>query len=566
MGGPGPTRRRPRWILPVGVVGLIAAIGLVAVRVHPGREGPEPPPVRSTSSMPEPARATEAAPSPPGDADEAATGAIAGQVSTTDGEPVAGARVRAWRRDAGQIDRVETATDGEGLFTLEGLGAGHHLVEVRHPESALKVTASAEVEVDGETWIEPVIEAVAMIEGFVVDDRGRPVGDAEIWGRPSTRTGPRGEFRIPVPERGHGVKILHPDFAIKRWIPDRAAMTSGPVKAVLDRGRRLSGHVHDGTGRGIAGARIVLTGFEGSWRIQWKDRDLGPAWPVTGPDGSFVLERVTHGQILLGLQADGRAPTVESVDVPTDADLDGLEIVLEETRFLRGRVVGEDDRGVPDADVSAGQGYQSHGFTKTEPDGSFEIADLPPGTLKVMVIVRGYESGRATVEAGQTDLTIRLTPGRKVEGRVDDDTGAPLERFLVMHVDFEGPDGRFVHPGVSRHSRSALVTAADRAPVLIALPEGDGPLDLGEIRLGAGVAVEGLVVDERGAPRPGVDVALHAARGLRTQSDSEGRFRIEGVGEGRWEVYADSRRLDHPIEVRGRSTVTGIELVAPSRR
>jgi hypothetical protein len=109
--------------------------------------------------------------------------------------------------------------------------------------------------------------------------------------------------------------------------------------------------------------------------------------------------------VAVALTMAGCAGPNQAADVPT--------FDPEETGSLHGRVVSDEIFPVVGATITAPSGA----IAVTDPEGQFELAGLPPGTLEIRVDAVGYESLSQTAEvlAGvATELTLTLVgiPGQ----------------------------------------------------------------------------------------------------------------------------------------------------------
>lgn len=168
-----------------------------------------------------------------------------------------------------------------------------------------------------------------------------------------------------------------------------------------------------------------------------------------------------------------------------------------------------------------------------------------------------------------TGSTIVLMPTARITGTVVDAEGRPVEAASVVLVPAirsprggtslnydsyltaaTGPDGVFEIPAVGGGSCHLIVDHVEfqsRPPTSVDIPADEGDTDLGRIQLTPGLRIEGLVVGPGGRPIAGAQVGAfqgYAPRGptgegSRTAiTDTDGRFRIGGLPDGRVEVTA----------------------------
>jgi 5-hydroxyisourate hydrolase-like protein (transthyretin family) len=180
-----------------------------------------------------------------------------------------------------------------------------------------------------------------------------------------------------------------------------------------------------GEGAPLAGAEIEL------WRLEQRLADV-----KSDERGRFKLELVApNAATQLRIRARGYVALERTLQPKPRG---GTEI-LGNVRLLRGqRLAGRvvDSRaapvagaalrvepGAPGTDVYFAQGTSAQ-------DGSFEIADSPPGLVEVVVRARGYGEARVTHTQGRP-LEIRLLPGVDLPLFVADPSGAGIANVEV---------------------------------------------------------------------------------------------------------------------------------------
>lgn len=356
-----------------------------------------------------------------------------------DGKPVP--RALAWA--GGQLPFA--VADAEGRLTLV-LPPGDFELSLEAPDGrrgAVRAEASRQPREPLEVRLAPP----KTVPGKVLDAAsGEPLAQAFVWAgvdKP-VRSGADGGFRIPLWEE-QTIAAAAPGYLPAALFSEDRPRT-GPVALLMARAAFLAGQVVDGDGRPVAGAMLEV--------IPLQDRSLN--WNETlgrsRADGSFRIAGLAAGQpYLLSAKREGFALAGLRAETPAAGKTSPpLRVVLSRGATLVGRLVDEEGRPVPEAEVrlyeSDADGtlffervsFAEHGQTRSDADGRFRL----PGR-----------------NAGRYDLSIRR-PG-----------------FAPASV--EG----------------------------IEVPEGASEVDAGEVRLQTGAVLEGLVVDERGRPVP--DAAIH---------------------------------------------------------
>jgi hypothetical protein len=283
---------------------------------------------------------------------------------------------------------------------------------------------------------------------------------------------------------------------------ERAVAVSAPIMVLdgdptrelafdLVRGATLRGRVI-ADGEPIRDALVFSENEFAHPAIPWSDAALAnfsglpPRGVRTDHDGVFELNHVSPRDTMLRVQIAGFVPEWRSIEGLNDLDTRDVEpIALREGARIEGRTRDEDGEpvaesvivainqthGLPTYDQPLGVGY-------SEPDGSFEIADLPSGIYSVL-------------DLGPSASRFNPDRMRLVEVGVDG----------VIELDFGPPSGDVTVNGV-------LLDVA-----------------------GAPVARASLSI----APENSAESNISSWRSAFTGDD--GAFRIESVEAGRYDVY-----------------------------
>jgi hypothetical protein len=443
--------------------------------------------------------------------------------------------------------------------------------------------------------------------GWVVDERDRPVEDAEVrliasGGRDGSesdakahaeaelgpfRTKADGSFEVPDPPPGHH------DLAVEAAgygpltvpgvdvPPGAGTIDLGVVSLTV--GVELGGRVVDPDGRPVEAARVLLrpTGSE-PWEVA---RAMGnvPKEVATDAGGEFVFRGLVDGsRVRLRVEKEGAVPRESpSLTLPLG---EPIEIELPATATLSGWVVDAAGRavpgalvtGAPESELESGRGA-STGTTsvRASAHGDFEISGLRPGVLALTVSAPGYRDGRVAgleVEAGSelTGVEIVLQEGANLEGLVVHGDGRPATGATVELADALGNSvafarvdgsGSFRWSGLPRGPRSLVAVGANGARTT-------RTVDAGAIRevileLEGGTGVSGWVVRTDGSPVAGARVVLVSATpaggSLESRTDTLGRFEWADVTDGAYHLFASA---DHLAPSRGRTVEVSGEPVA----
>ncbi|MEM7308260.1 MAG: carboxypeptidase-like regulatory domain-containing protein [Planctomycetota bacterium] len=328
-------------------------------------------------------------------------------------------------------------------------------------------------------------------------------------------------------------------------------------------------------------------------RLELFDREMGFDWrqgiATADADGAFAftVEAGWTGGFVRALDTEGRYAPAE-VD-PVSGGEEKLVLQLGAARFTELRLRDPDGAAVSWGHVRSHDAVPQLTLTPTDEAGGLRI-QVPQRPFTINAYAPGFRTERFgpfdPAAVGDT-LTLTLIPGEAVRGTVIAD-GQPVEgaRIAVVRTFpagvayarevappdrpfavlasgcFErsdattGPDGRFVAT-LHNDGRHTLRVWADGYPPLVAGPfqwsrdEGAAGLVL-ELQ-GAG-AIEGTVRTAPGRSVAGMVVAASNGWGVAwtTSVDDEGRFRLEGLAPGSWQVRRARPPVAAAVVLRGR--------------
>ena len=226
---------------------------------------------------------------------------------------------------------------------------------------------------------------------------------------------------------------------------------------------------------------------------------------------------------------------------------------------LAGRVMDARGNGIADAEITVEPGNSGSDVLRARgtsaPDGTFEVADVPPGPVVVRARARGY--GERSIEhPGQVDkpLEIRLEPGLELRFRVVTLRGEPIENAEVRIMPQQAPrtaqrttltdsSGRALFDGLSTRQWNVRVTHPEYMTTGTSNVEANGveqtfeckpwPGIAGQVYVSKGAVPQGTRVQAMPATAPGDRMVVESGG---QPVNEEGHFRIGGLRPGDWVV------------------------------
>lgn len=269
----------------------------------------------------------------------------------------------------------------------------------------------------------------------------------------------------------------------------------------------------------VADGEATARGTEASWQVLMTDHRA-----------DHVLHVRCEGSIGLGPQ---------SIRVPHAAK--HIEVVLEPARTLRGRVIDDAGKPIARARVQLRRGddrapYRLPGShlhdphasrrpaaIKTALDGTFEIAVPPQGTWRLFCAQEGKAMAEGAPIARPGTLTVRMTTGHRITGRLSFGTLAPTaDRYVATAWPEDG--GTPVQVGVSDAAFFEIDTLRKGRYTITVHPIQDWDYgDDGGSRYNGQALVRGVEAGARG-----LQVALERGRTARLDVVDEQGNRLTG--------------------------------------
>lgn len=540
-------------------------------------------------------------------------------IDALDGRPVAGAELVATQESnfggggngpAPPPDFEDrTTSDADGRFRFPGVprpssrSSWHRgAVAVRASRDGFVASTQLPALLASDDTSEPLIIGLdpdAAIEGMVRDPEGAPVAGASVRARSSQRSRYFDEpahavsdeqGRFQVRGLGHGARVnVEADargFAASEG-REVVAPSETPLVLALRRLRSF---------------RLRVVGAEGD---DLRECDVAVFVPgheinVASPTGDspVAIGPMEPGRVGFMVSSPGMASAFRWFDdCPPEGGI--LSMSLDRAASLEGVVVDDSDQPVAKVRVAVGpsnwSGNQASQYlvreSWTDERGAFRVGGLGAGDL-----VLDVQSGEHTrvvrpVRASGSPLRVVLTRKGAIDAAVIAPAGSDVKEYCGVYMPEDGPrfdlppweggDGRYHLSGAIRDATlhveglppgryaitvctSGFVNARVEADVLPGRTT-RAP----EVRLDAGLAIEGNVLDVRGRPLPGVRVSSLGREwdsGV-GDTDEAGHFRMAELLPGRHLLAVASPGMAARLEVDVQSGTVPVTLrMQPTRR
>jgi hypothetical protein len=354
-----------------------------------------------------------------------------------------------------------------------------------------------------------------------------------LWG-----DAPAGSWRAAVAARGYQ------QFNLDELEISADKATREFVMPLL-RGHALSGRVFEhSTGTGIAGAQISFRPSDGD-----EDHFGRRARATSKDDGSFTLEGVSAGNVVVTVNARSHAPRV--VEVAVDEKTPSLEIAV----FTGGTIAGTvtTAAGAPIKASIYIEGPSLNFYNETKATGEFSYKHLRPGLYRVSA---GTGEGRASqvIALGQDEIkasiVLVMEAGRSIRGMVRGLQATALDDVEIM-LRQESKRGS-IQAQLDQHGAYALnAVPAGRAVITVFGPHlrfdktVDVPADQDlalDLVFPTGARLSGRVT-KAGKPAAGSSVRM---RPVENKSETQyystiqadGSYEIEGLPPGDYRLRA----------------------------
>ena len=369
--------------------------------------------------------------------------------------------------------------------------------------------------------------------------------------------------------------ILHgfaafPDLRLPGWGPVASASAAS---AAEDATPEIHGRILDVDGNPVPGAGVWLVSVARTGRPTVVLRDA-----TTDAAGAFSFRQLSPMAARVAAEHDPEGAVTSAELAVAEGRSQELTLVLAPSA-VRGDVVDSDGHPVAGASISiTGAAWFSRTAT-TDDAGAFRIGAVAEEATTLVAAARGYATARVDVARpdGQAEVVVhvRLVSSPPVLGDVRDLDGPLAHARVYACLGQPGEsrtetadDGTFELPS-SALGCDAVAEREDHSP------SDAVPVTAGHrlaLRLKAGGAIEGLVLDDRGRAVPSFAVSVEASssalsgrparRPPQSYEDPRGAFRFERLQPGRYVLMATAPgrtpARSESIDVRGGVATTGV--------
>lgn len=392
----------------------------------------------------------------------------------------------------------------------------------------------------------------ASLSGSVIDDAGNPFEGARITlevegaDKRAATSGEQGGFAVSGLPTQKLIRVSASDGRgnTSKVLTTRLSAGDHPLKEalVLPRDSSIRGVVRSAqTGEVLGSAAVVL--FEGSEKSGWSSKVKASI--RTGTDGGFEFPRLMPAFYRIQISCEGFTPRIlNAVEPPRDLSVD-----LQPGAAISGLVKAADGTPLAGArvacDFTAEPAQNFHTEAFTDQSGFYAVKCQPESQHNVIsVVAAGYGGDRRTfVRSGAEHVDFTLQPSGNVvlRGRLLSKAGAPVPAATFRVFDAQkqaarlfqsvgpGPEGTFwIEVDVTGTELRVTSNGLAELRVTFAPVPGEA-VELGDLYMDSGYAVSGVIRESDAAHQP-IAKADVSVGSVKTTSDDQGRYRLEGLG------------------------------------
>ena len=488
------------------------------------------------------------------------------------------------------VDWLVAKTDSTGRFSFDNLPPDCTAELLAWAPNRAKVFTLPDRGQDGVGQFIPGADGIritlppeAVIEGTVVDkEQGQRLSGIGVFLRGERAagymesspviSGADGRFRFSALRPGNYQIDLVPAAGGSAWVTEPVFVSLGEGEAKtgivfeLSKAGVIEVLVTDAvTSEPVEDVSVWMTEQDGHRFVFGVTNKLGVA-KIVAPPGRYVGDSLRRGQERVG--------TFNQEIAVAAGGVARLTVSLGKPPMLKGIVLDPDNKPVVNADLRFCPGAER--VVRSDLKGLFDLPiHIEPwragrrGRLLLLVRqVQRHLAAMVELDANAVTTEVHLAPAATVNGRIVEPNGRAIPQAqVVISLLLEGgepisievvesnKDGRFEAAGLP-HGRTyrvqvSTVPGFGAAQRDIKIGVGQDRLEASDLVLPpADTSVSGVVVDEQGQPLAEVTISSQGpGQPLRhATSDSQGRFRLDGVCKGRVQLLVEAVK---PRPVRG---------------
>lgn len=479
--------------------------------------------------------------------------ALAGKLVDAKGRPVNG-RVYAISRRVARYYQADA--DDQGFFELKGLGEGpfYLLAEAPGKLPATRAQVQAGPELVTLTLLDPRTLEVSLTHGGKAID-GTVAVSADHVKRETPTKAALGRFLGLYPDRVVVTAASGELSAAPQMVSLDQPLTH--ITLELEKGGTIAATVLDESGESVPNPTVSLLAASGEAVFE-KHAHTG--------------EAVTFGPIGPGeYKLEGAAPGYQKAVIPVTVGTgqSGVVLTLQKGTTISGRVLDEYGRPASGVSVLISPTGDS---VLSDANGAFMARVPSPGLYALHAHHSDWGGGQKPVTAPASGVELQLEPragvaitvvaeGRRVEG-------ANAVMFIDREGNFRndrpsGADGVVLMRGLPSGTYTLLAAHADYLPSerqTVNVTEGQLLQVTAELK--AGASLEGQVVDQVGAPVPGVAIGVIPRGAEPVVSDAQGNFELKPLKpKGTYAVRVNQRGFDQLNRVYGTAGGPAVKVV-----
>lgn len=344
--------------------------------------------------------------------------ALVGEIRSLAGEPIPGARLRAW----GRRNQARATADAQGRFRLEGLSEASYSVEAS-AKGFVSDTVDVPVTLQRGGEASFTLSPAGSLSGVIRGADGQPLGRAAVF---AFRAGEQLLQATASREGTYRLEGLGPG-PLEVFVRSRDRALTGRVAAnietgvdasldlTLDEGAKVQGALSDAKGNPLSKWQVRVSNASGQVRRRGE----------SDAEGNYEVKGLYPGTYTITARPpESRGNLVEEeIEVTSGTLRHDLRAIL--GGRLSGRVLDPEGKPVR-AEVHAFQGEDTKGFARCDEEGRYVLSDLPPGSYVLFLRRRSRQEGELVgrheleVQAGDQREGLELSVYRPatIRGRV----------------------------------------------------------------------------------------------------------------------------------------------------